>query len=91
MVDPKIIQQRFPYLWDDLSKGWNANATEIAEPSEEEGIQKLQYDPRKELQKLKDNLASYWTNKQRPAEAPPEAQAEVPAAEAPPQQGRLPG
>lgn len=91
-VNPKVIRERFPYLWDDLSKGWLANAQEIAEPAEEEGVQKLVYDPKKELQKLKDNLAPYWTNEKRPAEEPAsgEAPAEQPPAE-PPQQGRLPG
>jgi hypothetical protein len=82
-VDPKIIQDRFPYLWDDIVKGFTANAQEIAEPAEEEGIQKLAYDPKKELQKLKDNLAAYWTNQKRPAEAPPEG-------EVPPEQPALP-
>lgn len=90
MVDPKVIRERFPYLWDDLSKGWIANAKEIGEPTEEAGIQKLQYDPQKELQKLRVNLSQYWTNEKRP-EAPPEGEtpAEQPAAT--PQQGRLPG
>lgn len=90
-VDPQIIQQRFPFLWDDLQKGWRANSQEIAEPTEEEGIQKLVYDPNKELQKLKNNLGPYWTNQKRPE---PEPSGEVPAApaEAPPQQQpRLPG
>jgi hypothetical protein len=82
-VDPKIIQDRFPYLWDDIVKGFTANAQEIAEPAEEEGIQKLAYDPKKELQKLKDNLAAYWTNQKRPAETPPEG-------EVPPEQPALP-
>lgn len=74
-VDPKIIRERFPYLWDDIVKGFTANAQEIATPTEEEAIQKLAYDPKKELQKLKDNLAAYWTNEKRPAEEPPEAEA----------------
>lgn len=93
MVDPKSIKERFPYLWDDLSKGWLAHSQEIGEPTEEEGIQKLQYDPKKELQKLKDNLSQYWTNEKRPAEAPPggEVQTEPVAPVAPPQQPQLPG
>jgi hypothetical protein len=82
-VDPRIIKERFPYLWDDLSKGWMANAQEISQPTEEEGIQKLQYDATKELQKLKHNLSQYWTNEKRPEvtpEAPPEGEAAPPAA-----------
>jgi hypothetical protein len=79
-VRPEIIRERFPYLWDDLSKGWMANAQEISTPTEEPGIEKLKYDANAELQKLKSHLSQYWTNEKRPAE--PEA--EAPALPAPP-------
>lgn len=70
-VDPEIIVRRFPYLWDDLSKGIRANAQEIEEPSEE-GVVKLKYNVANEISKLKQNLADYWTDKKRPAVAPTE-------------------
>jgi hypothetical protein len=77
-VPPKEIQERFPYLWDDLSKGISANASEFAEPSEEPGVQKLQYDPNKELDKLRQNLSSYWTKEKRPVEEPPSIEGDTP-------------
>ena len=70
-VDPRLIRERFPYLWDDLERGWTNNTNEIEEPTEEEGVQKLQYNARNELQKLHRNLAPYWTNEKRPVEKPP--------------------
>ena len=76
MVDPKIIRERFPYLLDDITKGFIANKAEIETPSEEPGVQKLQYDADKELQKIKTNLAPYWTDEKRPAAPAEPAQAQ---------------
>jgi hypothetical protein len=87
-VNPKIIREKFPYLWDDLSKGLLANRAEIETPAEEPGIQKLPYDVQRELQKLKDNLAPYWTDKKRPIPKPEEvsgASAALPPPAVPPQ------
>ena len=69
MVDPDIIKERFPYLLDDIIKGFKANKAEIEEPSEETLVEKLKYDVDKEIQKLKTNLAPYWTDEKRPAAA----------------------
>lgn len=88
-VDPKIIREKFPYLWDDLVNGINANSAEMQEPTEEPGVQKLPYDPQAELQKLKNNLAAYWTNEKRPTAPPPSAEGD--ALPAPAAQPRLPG
>lgn len=85
-VNPKIIREKFPYLWDDLSKGIMANREEIETPGEEAGIQKLAYNVQTELQKLKTNLAPYWTDKKRPAPvAEPTDQAALPPPAVPPQ------
>lgn len=63
---PATIRERFPYLWDDLVKGMNANKDEIEKPSDEAGIEKRSYDVSKTLDILKKNLGQYFTDMKRP-------------------------
>ena len=74
---PEDIQEKFPYLWDDLSKGIMTNQAEIQTPEEEPGVEKKAYDVGAALEALKANLGKYFTNKKRPAEVAPE-EPEVP-------------
>lgn len=82
-VNYEEIQQRFPYLWADLSKGLKDHKAEIEEPEKEDGVEKRVYNVDDEIKKLKTGLANYWTDKKRPkpkdAEEPDTAP-ETPAA-----------
>jgi hypothetical protein len=82
-MDPRVIKEKFPYLWTDIEKGIKEHQAEIENPRGEDdpdNLEILVYDVDKELQKLKSGLASYWTDKVRPKPqaAEPDADNQLP-------------